>query len=282
MTAESICVLGLGLMGRPLAREFTSSGHDVRGWNRSQLAPELVAGITVVPDLEQAAAAETLVLMLLDSGAVGEVLASLEPHLRAGQLLVDMGTSRPADSAERAARLAERGIGWVDAPVSGGPPAILQRRLAIMAGGSNDDVQRAERLLSPLGRVVHVGGPGAGHAVKLVNQVVVPLTIEAVAEALALAERCGLDLEVVRDALRGGSADSRILEVHASRMIAHDYTPAAHATIMLKDLLLVEEVAASVGLDLPHVESTRGRYEELVARGEGELDSTALHKLLLD
>ena len=282
MTAESICVLGLGLMGRPLARELAASGHDVRGWNRSQLAPELVSGITVVPDLEEAAAAETLVLMLLDSGAVGEVLAGLEPHLRAGQLLVDMGTSRPADSVERAVRLAERGIGWVDAPVSGGPPAIVERRLAIMAGGRDDDVRRAERLLSPLGRVVHVGGPGAGHAVKLVNQVVVPLTIEAVAEALALAERCGLDLEVVRDALRGGSADSRILEVHASRMIAHDYTPAAHATIMLKDLRLVEEVAASVGLDLPHVESTRGRYEELVARGEGELDSTALHKLLLD
>ena len=131
MTAESICVLGLGLMGRPLARELVSSGHDVRGWNRSQLAPELVSGITVVPDLEQAAAAETLVLMLLDSGAVGEVLAGLEPHLRAGQLLVDMGTSRPADSVERAARLAERGIGWVDAPVSGGPPAIVERRLAI-------------------------------------------------------------------------------------------------------------------------------------------------------
>jgi 2-hydroxy-3-oxopropionate reductase len=282
MTAGSVCVLGLGLMGRPLAHELVSSGQDVRGWNRSQLPPELVSGITVVPDLEQAAAAETLVLMLLDSGAVGEVLAGLEPHLRAGQLLIDMGTSRPADSVERAARLAERGVGWVDAPVSGGPPAIVERRLAIMAGGGDDDVRRAERLLSPLGRVVHVGGPGTGHAVKLVNQVVVPLTIEAVAEALALAERCGLDLEVVRDALRGGSADSRILEVHASRMIAHDYTPAAHATIMLKDLRLVEEVAASVGLDLPHVESTRGRYEELVARGEGELDSTALHKLLLD
>jgi 3-hydroxyisobutyrate dehydrogenase-like beta-hydroxyacid dehydrogenase len=282
VAGESICVLGLGLMGRPLARELAASGHDVRGWNRSELPPELVGGITPAPDLEQAAAAETLVLMLLDSGAVGEVLAGLEPHLRPGQLVVDMGTSRPADSVERAARLAERGIGWVDAPVSGGPPAIVERRLAIMAGGSDDDVQRAEALLGPLGRVVHVGGPGAGHAVKLVNQVVVPLTIEAVAEALALAERCGLDLEVVRSALRGGSADSRILEVHASRMIAHDYTPAAHATIMLKDLRLVEEVAAAVGLDLPHVESTRGRYEELVARGEGELDSTALHKLLLD
>jgi 3-hydroxyisobutyrate dehydrogenase-like beta-hydroxyacid dehydrogenase len=210
------------------------------------------------------------------------VLAGLEPHLRAGQLVVDMGTSRPADSVERAARLAALEVGWVDAPVSGGPPAIPERRLAIMAGGDNDDVARAEALLAPLGRLIQVGGPGAGNAAKLVNQVIVPLTIEAVAEGLALAERNGLDLEVVRDALRGGSAASRILEVHASRMIAHDYTPAAHATLMLKDLRLIEEVAAAVGLVLPGVETTRARYEELAARGEGELDSTALHKLLLD
>jgi len=275
-------VLGLGLMGRPLARELAALGNDVRGWNRSPLAAELVEGISIEPELGAAAAADALILMLLDSDAAGDVLHALDPHLRAGQLVVDMGTSRPADSIERASRLAARGIGWVDAPVSGGPPAIPERRLAIMAGGAEDDVRRAEALLGPLGRLVHVGGPGAGHAVKLVNQVVVPLTIEAVAEGLALAERCGLDLEVVRDALRGGSAESRILEVHASRMIAHDYTPAAHATIMLKDLRLVEEVAAAVGLALPHVESTRERYEQLVARGEGQLDSTALHKLLLD
>ena len=143
-------------------------------------------------------------------------------------------------------------------------------------------MRRAEALiLGPLGRLVHVGGPGAGHAVKLVNQVVVPLTIEAVAEG-SLAERCGLDLEVVRDALRGGSAESRILEVHASRMIAHDYTPAAHATIMLKDLRLVEEVAAAVGLALPHVEHARALTSSSSPAARGSLDSTALHKLLLD
>jgi 3-hydroxyisobutyrate dehydrogenase-like beta-hydroxyacid dehydrogenase len=280
--SDSICVVGLGLMGRPLARELAALGNDVRGWNRSPLPVELVEGIPLAAELAEAADADVLVLMLLDSDAVGEVLAALGPHLRAGQLVVDMGTSRPADSVERAARLEALGVGWVDAPVSGGPPAIPERRLAIMAGGSEEDVRRAESLLAPLGRVVHVGGPGAGHAVKLVNQVIVPLTIEAVAEGLALAERSGLDLEVVRDALRGGSAASRILDVHASRMIAHDYTPAAYATLMLKDLRLIEEAAAAVGLELPGVATTRARYEALVARGEGELDSTALHKLLLD
>jgi 3-hydroxyisobutyrate dehydrogenase-like beta-hydroxyacid dehydrogenase len=280
--AGSVSVVGLGLMGRPAARVLAESGYEVRGWNRSPLPAELTEGIALAADLAEAAESEALILFLTDSVAVGEVLGALEPRLRPGQLVVDMGTSWPADSAERAERLAARDVGWVDAPVSGGPPAILERRLAIMAGGSEEDVRRAEPLLSQLGRVVRVGGPGAGHTVKLVNQVIVPLTIEAVAEALALAERCGLDLEVVREALSGGSADSRILQVQGSRMIAHDYTPSARATIMLKDLRLISELAASVGLRLPHVESTRALYEQLVDSGGGDLDTSALHKLLFD
>ena len=213
---------------------------------------------------------------------MGEVLHLLEPHLRPGQLVVDLGTSRPSDSAERAARLAERGVGWVDAPVSGGPEAIVERRLAIMAGGSEPDVARARPILEEAGAVVHVGGPGAGHMVKLINQVIVCLTIEAVAEALVLAERCGLELDLVREALTGGSADSRILQVQGARMIAHDYTPAAKATIMLKDLRLISELADSVGAALPHVAGTRVLYEQLVAAGDGGLDASALHKLRLD
>ena len=274
-------MLGLGLMGRPLARALAEPGRDVSGWNRSPLPPELVEGIALV-GLAEAAQAEVLLLFLYDTEAVGEVLVQLEPRLRPGQLVVDMGTSRPADSVERARRLAGRGVGWVDAPVSGGPAAIEERHLAIMAGGSVEDVARARPILERVGRVVHVGGPGAGHTVKLVNQVIVPLGIEAVAEALALAERCGLELELVREALRGGSADSRILQVQGSRMIAHDYTPSARAAVMEKDLRLISELAEEAGLELPHVRSTLARYGELIARGEGELDSSALHKLLLD
>jgi 3-hydroxyisobutyrate dehydrogenase-like beta-hydroxyacid dehydrogenase len=277
---EPVSVLGLGLMGRPLARMLAESGYDVTGWNRSPLTPEPGEGIRMV-ELEEAARAGTLLLVLSDTDAVGEVLGALKPYLREGRLVVDLGTSRPSDSVERAAALAGKGVGWVDAPVSGGPGAILERRLAIMAGGHEVDVARARPILSEVGRLVHVGGPGAGHTVKLVNQVIVSLAIEAVAEALALAERCGLDLELVRDALAGGSADSRVLQVQGSRMIAHDYTPAAKATIMLKDLRLISEVACSVGVELPHAASARELYEELVAAGDGELDSSALHKLRL-
>lgn len=281
MPRESVSVIGLGLMGRPLARALARPGRDVLGWNRTPLPSDLTEGIVLASDLGEAARSDVLVLVLFDSGAVGEVLGSIEPRLRPGQLVVDMGTSRPSDSVDRAERLAGRGVGWVDAPVSGGPAAIVERTLAIMAGGAEEDVARAAPLLSAVGRVVHVGGPGAGHTAKLVNQVIVPLTIEAVAEALALAERCGLDLELTRDALRGGSADSRILHVQGTRMIERDYAPGARATVMQKDLRLIAELAASVGLELPHVASTLALYDELVARGEGALDASALHKLRL-
>src|SRR5262245_58988885 len=140
--SDSICVLGLGLMGRPLARELAALGNDVRGWNRSPLPADLVEGIAIAANPAEAADADVLVLMLLDSDAVGQVLDAVAPHLRPSQLVVDMGTSRPADSVERAATLAALGVGWVDAPVSGGPPAIAERRLAIMAGGRDADVRR--------------------------------------------------------------------------------------------------------------------------------------------
>jgi 3-hydroxyisobutyrate dehydrogenase-like beta-hydroxyacid dehydrogenase len=269
-------------MGRPLARTLAESGYDVRGWNRSALADELTEGISVCATVEAAAEADFALFMLFDTAAVAALLEQLEPHLREGQLVVDMGTSSPSDSVDRAERLGERGVGWVDAPVSGGPEGVRERRLAIMAGGDPDDFARVEPILTELGRVVRVGGPGAGHTVKLVNQIIVPLGIEAVAEALALAERCGLDLELVRDALRGGSADSRILQVQGTRMIEHDYAPAARAAVMLKDLRLISALAAEVGLELPHVESTRALYQQLADRGEGDLDASALHKLRLE
>jgi 2-hydroxy-3-oxopropionate reductase len=278
----AVSIFGLGLMGRPLARMLTASGYEVRGWNRRHLAPELTEGIDVVQDIAEAAAADVCILMLFDSDAVRHVLALLEPHLRPGQLVVDMGTSRPSESVDRARHLAQRGIGWVDAPVSGGPEAILERQLAIMAGGSDGDLARARPILSEVGRVVHVGGPGTGHTVKLINQIIVPLTVEAVAEALAFGEKCGVDLELVRDALRGGSADSRVLQVQGSRMINHDYTPGGRAAILLKDLRMISDLARSVGIELPHVASTLALYEQLAARGEGDLDTSALHKLRLE
>jgi 3-hydroxyisobutyrate dehydrogenase-like beta-hydroxyacid dehydrogenase len=220
-------------------------------------------------------------MMLADSDAVDAVLSRLEPHLSAGQMVLDMGTSDPARSRAHARRLGAKGIGWVDAPVSGGPEGAKTGTLAIMAGGTKADFDRAKPLLETLGsNVVHVGDPGAGHTMKLINQVIVGLTIEAVAEALTLAEKSGIDPRLAQRALKGGFADSRVLQLHGTCMISRTYVPGGKAETQLKDLRLAASLAAAVSARLPHLESTVALYETLLAQGDGELDHSALHKLL--
>lgn len=275
-----ISLLGLGLMGRPMARTLVSGGFDVCGWNRSTLDADMVDGIPLCENLDEAARADIVLLMLSDSTAVDEVLAAVEPRLTRGQVVLDMGSSEPARSRTHAERLAGNGIGWVDAPVSGGPGAAADGALAIMAGGREDDFDRVRPVLDCLGgNVILVGGPGAGHLAKVANQIVVCLTIEAIAEAFALMERAGLDLRVVQSALRGGSAHSRILDIQGSRMIDRNYEPGGKVTTMLKDLRTALELSSSLGVEVPNASSTAALYEELVAQGDGELDASALHKL---
>lgn len=277
-----ITVLGLGLMGRPMARTLIRAGFAVSGWNRSPLADELVAGIPRCASLAEAAAADCCLLMLADSAATDAVLGGLEPHLAPGGLVVDMGSSDPARSREHAARLAAQGVGWVDAPVSGGPEGAAAGGLAIMAGGDEDDLARALPALSALGRCTRVGGPGAGHTAKVVNQLIVGLTIEAVAEAIALAEAGGVAPQLLQQALAGGFADSKILQIHGSRMAGRSYVPGGRAATQLKDLRMAQALAAAAGLRLPHLDDTAARYTRLVANGDGGLDHSALHKLLLE
>ena len=278
----SVSVFGLGLMGRPIARTLIARGVLVQGWNRSPLAQKLTAGIPLAPSLQEAADADVCLLMLADSAAVAAVLGQLEGSLRAGQTVLDMGTSDPDSSRAHAERLAAKGIRWVDAPVSGGPEGAAAGALAIMAGGTAEDVARVTPVLEALGsNVVRVGGPGAGHVTKLINQVIVGLAIEAVAEALALAERSGIDPALVQAALRGGFADSNVLQIHGTRMITRAYVPGAKVTTHLKDLQLALRLAAHAGLSLPHLESTRARYQKLVDQGRGDEDHSALHALLI-
>lgn len=277
----TISVIGLGLMGRPMARVLLAAGYEVRGWNRLRLDDELGQGIPRCNSLVEAARAEVCLLMLADSGAVNAVLEQFEPHLTAGQVVLDMGTSDPTYSKAHATRLAEKGIGWVDAPVSGGPEGAAAGSLAVMAGASEADFAQVEPILHTLGgNVVRVGGPGAGHTAKIINQLIVGLTIEAVAEAITLAELSGLDPTRVQAALKGGFADSQVLQLHGSRMIARRYVPGAKATTQLKDLRLAQKLAAREGLNLPHLESTIQFYEMLIARGGGDLDHSGLHTLL--
>ena len=277
----SISVFGLGMMGRPMARKLLEAGCNVRGWNRSPLAPDLTEGIPLCPTLQEAIRADVCLMMLLDSTAVDSVLEQAESHLSAGQMVMDMSSSDPAHSKVHAQRLAAKGVGWIDAPVSGGPEGAAAGTLAIMAGGKTADFGRVKPLLDILGgNVVHVGPPGMGHVVKVINQVIVGLTIEAVAEGLTLAEKSGVDPRLVQQALKGGFADSKILQLHGTRMIERSYKPGGTANIQLKDLRLARALAETANLRLPHVESLITFYEMLIAQNDGELDHSALHKLL--
>lgn len=279
---KTISVFGLGLMGRPMARTLTRAGFEVMGWNRSPLPADQTEGIALA-DLRRAAGAEVCLFMLADSAATAAVLSEVELFLARGRLVIDMGTSDPAHSRAHAARLASRGIGWVDAPVSGGPPGAEAGSLAIMAGATPEDFERARPVLQTLGgSVVLVGGPGQGHTTKLINQLIVGLTIQAVAEGLLLAERSGLDPRLVQEALARGFADSKVLQIHGGRMIERAYVPGAKVTTQLKDLRLALSLAAAAGLHLPHLASVTGFYEALVRQGQGDLDHSALHGLLLE
>lgn len=277
---HDVAVLGLGLMGRPTAIRLADTGFKVAAWNRTA-RDDLPKGVSSSSSHAVAAGARVVALFLSDSRAVEQVLGAIEPVLRSGQTVVDLGSSEPWQSVEHAARLDESGIGWVDAPVSGGPEGAESGTLAIMVGGNDEHVAAARRMLDALGNVTHVGGPGAGHTAKVVNQTMVGVILEAVAEGLALAERAGLDPAIIEEAVRGGSADTRPLRAQGPRMIARDYAPRAHVTTMLKDLRMASDLGARVGVELPCVERVIDLAEELVARGEGELDIGALHRLRL-
>jgi 3-hydroxyisobutyrate dehydrogenase-like beta-hydroxyacid dehydrogenase len=276
-----ISVFGLGLMGRPIARGLIAAGYNICGWNRTPLPKDLVNGIPICRDIKQAARAEVCLLMLADTQAVDIVLFQLEPHLSAGQLILEMGTSDPSRSKYHAHRLAAKGIGWVDAPVSGGVEGAVARTLTIMAGGTNGDFLRVKKILDSLGsNVVHVGGPGAGHTVKLINQVITGLTVEAVAEALTLTEKLGVDPTLVQQALKGGFADSKVLQVHGSRMIQRAYNSGGKADRQLKNLRLALDLANAMSIKLPHLESLVALNETLIKHGGSEMDISALHMLL--
>ncbi|MBI5651308.1 MAG: NAD(P)-dependent oxidoreductase [Chloroflexi bacterium] len=276
-----ITILGLGLMGRPIARGLIDAGYRVRGWNRSALARDLIGNIPLCRDLRDAADADICLLMLADSDAVDAVIAELEPHLAPGKLILDMGSSDPIRSELHARRLAAKEIGWVDAPVSGGPDGAATGTLTIMVGATEENFARVKPILEKLGsNVARVGDPGAGHKMKVINQLIVGITIEAVAEALTLAERIGIDPRLVQQVLKGGFADSKILQIHGARMIARKYTPGGKVKTQLKDLRMAKTLADATATRLPHLEETLEIYARLFAQGDGELDHSAPHKLL--
>ena len=283
LSGRTVGLIGLGLMGRPMARNLARAGASLVVHNRSRGPMDELAKEGMTPAGDPAAvarAADTVILMLTDTPAVEAVADALLPALTPGHLVIDMGTTAVGATRHLAERVRAAGAEWVDAPVSGGQVAAEAATLTIMAGGNTEAFERARPLFEALGRrVTHVGDVGAGQVAKTANQVIVGLTIGAVAEALALAKAAGVDPARVREAIRGGFAESRILELHGARMVSGDFTPGARVTTQLKDLTQAEALAEQSGIDLPAVSLCRELYEVLVEKGDGGLDHAALFRL---
>lgn len=279
--ALRISFLGLGLMGSPMAGRLLAAGHAVTVWNRNadKAIPLAGQGATIAITAADAVREVDIIFTMLTNGsAVADVLftqgvAEAAPK---GALVIDMSSILPAEAIDHAARLREKGLRFLDAPVSGGTVGAEAGTLAIMVGGDEADFEEAVPLFKVMGRPTHVGPTGAGQYAKLANQVIVGTTIAAVAEGLLLAASGGADPAKVREALRGGFAESRILDLHGGRMISRDFAPRGHTSNQLKDLRNALKAAASTGFEMPVTSLMAELFDDLLAH-EGDLDHSALY-----
>jgi 2-hydroxy-3-oxopropionate reductase len=282
----SVGFIGLGIMGKPMAHNLMRAGYAVTVLNRSRgPVDELVAegARAGSSPRDVAASSEIIITMLPDSPDVESVVFGTDgvaSGIRAGALFIDMSTIAPATARSIAQRLGESGVDVLDAPVSGGEKGAIDAALSIMIGGTDAAFARAEPIFRALGKnIVHVGPAGAGQVTKACNQIVVGITIEAVAEALALAEASGVDPVAVRAALLGGFAQSKILEVHGQRMIDRAFTPGFKARLHRKDMNIAVNAGDDVGLELAGASLVRERFDALIANGDGDRDHSALRTL---
>lgn len=278
-----IAVIGLGLMGKPMARNLHAAGVRVTLASRSsgpveELTGEGMAGVG--SPAEAAAAATIVILMLPDTPTVEQVITGdngVLEGLKTGTLVIDMGTTDALVTRALAEKVEAGGGRYIDAPVSGGQIGAETGELVIMVGGAAADIERAMPVFEVLGKqTTHVGEIGAGQVAKACNQIIVGLNIGAVAEALALAQAAGVDPAKIRAALKGGFADSRILEVHGQRMIDRTFVPGGKCTTQRKDMDQGMALGQAFGIDLPATALGRELYDKLIEAGDGELDHSAL------
>ncbi len=276
-----IAFLGTGSMGLPMARRLCEAGHALQVWNRTPAkAASLTAlGAMVHAQASVAVAGADIVVGMLENGAVVEevlfaqgVAAAMKP----GALFIDMASIKPREARDHAARLGALGVAHLDAPVSGGTGGAEGGTLVIMVGGKPADFERALPVLQVFGRATHVGSHGAGQLTKLANQMIVGITIGAVAEALLFATKGGADMAKVKEAITGGFADSRILQVHGQRMVERDFSPRARLAIQLKDMRNALATAKEIGFEAPVTTLFEQLYADGISHGLGELDHSGL------
>ncbi|MEW5782816.1 MAG: NAD(P)-dependent oxidoreductase [Pseudomonadota bacterium] len=283
----NIGFIGLGLMGRPMALHLANAGHTLHLWARRPASLEPFKDVTAkvhVSAAEVARHADVVFTMVADAPDVREVVLGengVASGARPGLIVVDMSTINPNAAREIGAALADKGIEFLDAPVSGGEIGAINATLTIMVGGRPEVFEKVKPLFEKLGKsVTLIGEIGAGQVAKACNQILTGVGVMAVAEAFNFAAKNGVDVAKVREALLGGFAYSRILENHGQRMIERNFKPGFKAWMHQKDLRIVMEEAHRLGLMLPAAAATTQLFNAIVGSGMGEEDSIAALKLL--
>lgn len=283
--ADTIGLIGLGIMGKPMARNLVKAGYSLVVHNRSRGAVEELTGesdqITAANSPREVAEQVSIVItMLPDSPDVKAVVFGEDGILEAmnsGDLLIDMSTIAPQTAIEVSDALKERGASALDAPVSGGDKGAIAGTLSIMVGGEAADFDRAMPLFQAMGKtIVHVGAPGAGQTVKACNQVVVAMNYAAVSEALVLGSKAGVDPAKIVEVLNGGLAASRVLEMRGPTMIEHNFAPGFRVNLHRKDLGIALATGKENGVSMPATALVSQLFDALAATGSGDLDHSAL------
>lgn len=282
----NIGFIGLGIMGAPMAGHLIAAGHSLFLKSRRSVPDALLAagGTACATAAEVAKRSDTIILMLPDTPDVEQVLfgpGGVAEGLSPGKTVIDMSSIAPLATKDFAVRVAARGGAYLDAPVSGGEVGAKNAALSIMVGGEAETFARAEPLFAAMGKTVtHVGPVGSGQVAKVANQIIVALTIEAVAEGLLFASKAGADPAKVRQAITGGLATSRILELHGARMIERTFDPGFRIALHQKDLNLALDNARTLGLSLPATALAQQLFSACVAQGGAAWDHSAMVKAL--
>jgi 2-hydroxy-3-oxopropionate reductase len=283
LSGQRLGFIGLGNMGLPMARHIHNAGGDLRVWNRGQARLSSAVNLGLIPvgslaELADHVGSGIVCINLTDSDVIHSLIfgnQGLCSYLSSEAMVIDFGTTGVTATKFFATKLR-----WLDAPVSGGQVGAEAANLSIMAGGALDDFQRALPILETVGnRIIHVGPSGAGQVTKLANQLVVAQTIDAVAQALRIVELSGIKISLAREAMLGGFAASRVLELHGSRMEKKDFAPGGRAQLQLKDIRLVCELATELGFHSSTLSNCLQLWEEMISRGWGEYDHSGLYKL---
>lgn len=278
--------IGLGIMGKPMCNNLIKAGYDVIVSSSKPSKNEEMQslGADVASSYQELARqSDVVITMLPNSPEVKGVINGISSYLNPGSTVIDMSSIAPLASQEIAGVLKERGVSFLDAPVSGGEPKAIEGTVSVMVGGDPETFERCKPILSAMaGSVVRVGEVGAGNSTKLANQIIVALNIAAVSEAFVLAKKMGVDLELMHEAIRGGLAGSTVLDAKAPMMIDRQFKPGFKIDLHLKDLNNVLETAGELEVSLPLTSSMQEALDKLSAEGFGEEDHSAILRYFED